>query len=151
MFPHEANWEGKDAMAEAAATPEDTVEDCLDRIRSAWNAGDAHAFAGAFTEDATYVIFLGEALIGREEIEANHVQVFTKWQKGTRMEIKAIRNRPIGEDAAVMLTAGGIGKGAASYDKLQTFTLVRREGRWLCAAFQNTAMSKDALRLYNPG
>jgi uncharacterized protein (TIGR02246 family) len=145
------NAEGKEVMAEATALPDDTVEDCLGRIRSAWNAGDAHGFADAFTEDATYVIFLGEALIGREEILANHVDVFAKWQKGTRMEIKAIRNRPIGEDVAIVLTAGGIGKDVVAYDKLQTFTLVRRAGRWLCAAFHNTAMSKDAMRFYNRG
>jgi uncharacterized protein (TIGR02246 family) len=137
-------------MVETTAPLEDKVENCLGRIRSAWNAGDARAFADAFTEDATYVIFLGEALIGREEIHANHVEVFAKWQKGTRMEIKSIRNNAIGEDAAVVLTTGGIGKDAVAYDKLQTFTLVRRSGRWLCAAFQNTAMSKNALRFYNP-
>jgi uncharacterized protein (TIGR02246 family) len=138
-------------MADALAHPEDSVEDCLDRIRTAWNAGDARAFARSFTEDATYVIFLGEALIGRGEIESNHIQVLTKWQKGTRMAIRTLRKTPLGEDSAVVLTAGGIGTGASfPYDKLQTFTMVRQEGRWLCAAFQNTKMSVDAERHYNP-
>jgi uncharacterized protein (TIGR02246 family) len=138
-------------MTNAAARPEDTIEDCLNRIRAAWNAGDARAFAGSFTEDATYVIYLGEALIGRAEIEANHVDVFTKWQQGTRMAVTALRNMPLGDDVAVVLTAGGIGTGESiPYDKLQTFTLVRREGRWLCAAFQNTKMSPHAERRNNP-
>ena len=138
-------------MAKAAARPEDTIEDCLGRIRAAWNAGDAQAFARSFTEDATYVIFLGEALIGRAEIEANHVDVFAKWQKGTRMAVTALRKTPLGADTAVVLTAGGIGTGEPiPYDKLQTFTIVRREGRWLCAAFQNTKMSPQAERRYNP-
>jgi len=138
-------------VANAAAGPEDTVEDCLERIRAAWNAGDARAFAASFTEDATYVIYLGEALIGRDEIETNHVDVFTKWQKGTRMTVKALRKTPLGDDAAVVLSAGGIGTGeSVPYDKLQTFTMVRREGRWLCAAFQNTKMSAHAERHYNP-
>jgi uncharacterized protein (TIGR02246 family) len=79
-------------MSKAAAR-KDTIEDCLGRIRTAWNAGDARAFASSFTEEATYVIFLGEALIGRAEIEANHVDVFTKWQKGTRMAVKARERR----------------------------------------------------------
>jgi uncharacterized protein (TIGR02246 family) len=137
-------------MTNAAGRFEDAIEDCLDRIRAAWNAGDARAFAGSFTEDATYVIYLGEALIGRAEIEANHVEVFTKWQKGTRMAVAALRKTPLGDDAAVVLTAGGIGTGdSVPYDKLQTFTMVRREGRWLCAAFQNTKMSLQAERRYN--
>jgi uncharacterized protein (TIGR02246 family) len=137
-------------MADPIARPEDSIEDCLDRIRAAWNAGDAHAFARAFTEDATYVIYLGEALMGRGEIEANHVEVFTKWQKGTRMALRTLRNTPLGDDSAVVLTAGGIGTGASiRYDKLQTFTMVRQEGRWLCAAFQNTKMSADVERRFN--
>jgi uncharacterized protein (TIGR02246 family) len=138
-------------MTDAAAPSGDTVEDCLGRIQAAWNAGDARAFAASFTEDATYVIFLGDALIGRSEIEANHVDVLTKWQKGTRMAIKALRKTPLGDDAAIVLTAGGIGAGESiPYDKLQTFTLVRRDGRWLCAAFQNTKMSPHAERRYSP-
>jgi hypothetical protein len=43
---------------------------CLDRIQAAWNAGDAGAFAGSFTEDATYGIFLGEALIATMSLQA---------------------------------------------------------------------------------
>jgi len=139
-------------MSNAPARGEDTIEDCLERIRAAWDAGDARAFAASFAEDATYVIYLGEALIGRAEIEANHVDVFTKWRKGTRMAVKALRKTPLGEDAVVVLTAGGIGTGApVSYDKLQTFTLVRRDGRWLCAAFHNTKINPEAERRYNPG
>jgi uncharacterized protein (TIGR02246 family) len=137
-------------MTEPLAHAEDSVEDCLDRIRTAWNAGDARAFAHSFTEDATYVIFLGEALMGRHEIESNHVEVLAKWQKGTQMAIRMLRRTSLGEDSAVLLTAGGIGTGASvPYDKLQTFTMVRQEGRWLCAAFQNTKMSVDAERRYN--
>jgi uncharacterized protein (TIGR02246 family) len=137
-------------MANATRHPEDTVEDCLERIRAAWNAGDARAFAASFTEDATYVVFLGEALIGRAEIEANYVDVFAKWQKGTRMAVTGLRKTPLGAAAAVVLTAGGIGTGESiPYDKLQTFTLVRRDGRWLCAAFHNTKMSPHAERRYN--
>src|SRR5271165_5596205 len=137
-------------MISVTQPDQDTVETCLDRIRLAWNAGDAHAYAREFTEDATYVIFLGEPLLGRQEIEKNHVDVLTKWQKGTRMAIKAIKIRPLGVDAAAVLTVGGLGKSdSIAYDKLQTFTFVRREGRWMCAAFQNTRMSGRAKRRYN--
>ncbi len=130
---------------------DDSVETCLERIRLAWNAGDAHAYACEFTEDATYVIFLGEPLLGRQEIEKNHIDVLTKWRKGTRMAIKVISVRALGDDAASLLTVGGLGKSdSIAYDKLQTFTMVRREGRWMCAAFQNTKMNGRAKRLYNP-
>src|SRR5208282_4225535 len=49
-----------------------------------------------------------------------------------------------------VLTVGGIGeKAPIAYDKIQTFTLVRRGDRWLCAAFQNTAMSDRAKTAFN--
>ena len=66
------------------------------------------------------------------------------------MMVKAIGIHPIGADACSVLTIGGIGeKTPIAYDKIQTFTLVRREDRWLCAAFQNTAMSAQAKSAYN--
>ena len=130
----------------------DAVEACLERIRLAWNAADARAYAGEFTADATYVIFLGEALLGREAIERTHIDVLARWQKGTTMAIKTIGMRQLGDDVAAALTIGGIGKGhEIPYDKLQSFTMVRRDGRWLCAAFQNTQMSRSARRLHNGG
>jgi|SRR5450631_498376 len=130
---------------------DDTAEGCLERIKLAWNAGDAHAYAGEFAEDATYVIYLGDPFRGREEIGRNHVPVLTKWQKGTKMTIKVIDLKWLGPDAVSVLTAGGIGKGAnIPFDKLQTFTLVRRGGRWSCVAFQNTKMSRSARKTFNP-
>ena len=126
------------------------VDGFLDQFRTAWDAGDARAYAALFTEDATYVIFLGEAMVGRNEIERNHVDVFGRWQKGTKMAVKAIAVQSLGADACSVLTAGGIGeKTPIAYDKMQTFTLVRRGDRWLCAAFHNTAMSDRAKTPFN--
>ena len=61
------------------------------------------------------------------------------------MAVKAIGVRSIGADVCSVLTIGGVGQQIpVAYDKIQTFTLVRRGDRWLCAAFQNTAMSQQA-------
>jgi uncharacterized protein (TIGR02246 family) len=129
---------------------QDSVEEFLARFRAARDAGNARAYAAEFTEDATYVIFLGEVLIGREEIERNHVDVFERWQKGTKMAVKAIGIRSISADVCSVLTIGGIGgQPPIAYDKIQTFTLVRLGDRWLCAAFQNTAMSRQTKSTYN--
>ena len=87
----------------------------LERIRLAWNAGDARAYAEAFTEDATHVIFLGEPLLGREAIERNHIDVLTKWRKGTKMAIKAISAKSLGDDVASILTIGGLGGTTTSF------------------------------------
>ena len=113
--------------------------------------GDARAYAAKFTDDATYVIFLGEVLLGREEIERNHIEVFARWRKGKKMAVKAIEVHSLGADVGSVLTVGGIGTEAViPYDKIQTFTLVRRGAVWLCAAFQNTTMSEPAKAAFNP-
>ncbi|MGH3435726.1 MAG: SgcJ/EcaC family oxidoreductase [Sciscionella sp.] len=132
-------------MTSTSETGEDTVEGFLARITQAWNTADAAAYAREFTEEATYVIFLGEALLGREQIESTHVDVLTKWQRGTKMIIHPVAVTMLDDNVASVLTIGGIGTGEArAYDKYQTLTLVRRDGRWQCAAFQNTEMSERA-------
>ena len=131
----------------AATTPEEV----LSLFRQAWDAGDAEAYAQLFTEDATYVIFLGDILMGKDEIRRTHHDVFTKWQKGTKLLVKAVSTRQVDADTVVLLTVGGIGVTEIVYDKFQTFVLVRREGRWLIAAFHNTEMSSRAKKREQQG
>ncbi|MBV9582617.1 MAG: SgcJ/EcaC family oxidoreductase [Chloroflexi bacterium] len=128
-----------------------TPDGVLDQFRQAWNAGDAVAFGQLFTEDATYVIFRGDVMVGREAIQQAHHEVFTRWQPGTQLIVKRLHARQLDAHTVVLLTIGGIGSGAIEFDKFQTVTLVRREGRWLIAAFQNTEMSEQSRQRYAPG
>jgi len=119
------------------------VTDSLERIRLAWAAGDADAYAAEFTADATYVIFAGLISRGREEIRADHVPVFERWQRGTRMSMNVLDARMLGEDCAIVVTEGGVGKGTTiTHDKVQTFVFVRAGDRWSCASFQNTKRNR---------
>lgn len=121
------------------------VTAALDRIRAAWDAGDAPAYAAEFTEDASYVIFTGLVHRGRDEIRQGHVPVFDTWQRGSRMAMEVLDLRFLGPDTAVVLTRGGLGTGRRTprTDKVQTFVMVREpDGRWRCAAFQNTRKNR---------
>src|SRR3954470_8945000 len=118
---------------------DDTIDDCLARMVSAWDAGDAKAFSEEFTTDASYVIYVGLTYFGRAEIEQAHVPVFEKWQKGSRMVKRVLERRMLNATTAIVVTEGGIGKRSRIHpDKVQTFTMVRVDDRWQCAAFQNT-------------
>ena len=129
-------------------TPHDSIDGCLDRMRRAWDAGDAAAYAQEFTEDASYIIYVGLTYFGRAEIERAHQPVFAKYQKGSRMDVRVRQIRMLNAETAVVVTEGGIGKGRKiRRDKLQTFTMVHREGRWLCAAFQNTKQNRLFIRV----
>ncbi|MFC4139748.1 MULTISPECIES: SgcJ/EcaC family oxidoreductase [unclassified Microbacterium] len=125
------------------------IDETLDRMRSAWDAGDAAAYAEEFTEDASYVIFAGLISTGRDEIRADHVPVFERWQRGSRMSMTVLDVRMLGADTAVVVTEGGIGKGRGGrraggirHDKVQTYVLVHEGDRWRCAAFQNTKRNR---------
>lgn len=112
----------------------------LDRLRDAWNAADASAFARLFTEDATYVIWRGDVLTGRSEIQQVHHDLFTR--SPTKTRVSAVDTRLLDDHTAIVLTIGGTGgEGDVSYDKLQTFVMARRDEGWMIAAFHNTAMS----------
>jgi uncharacterized protein (TIGR02246 family) len=133
----------------ASPADRDSVAAFLDRIRRAWDAADATAYAALFAEDASYVIFMGDAMFGREQIGQTHHDVFTKWQKGTKMAVRPLEVRMLGADAAVVTTVGGIGtKAEIPVDKFQTYTLRRVGQGWECVAFQNTEMSRRAKRAY---
>jgi len=119
------------------------VAHTLGALQQAWNQGDARAYAGLFTEDATYVIYTGQAYCGRAEIERGHEDVFSRWQKGSRLAMRVLRWHALGDGAAVVLTEGGVGKsGVISHDKLQTFTMQLTPAGWRCAAFHNTKKSR---------
>ena len=127
------------------------VEAYLDRVRQAWDAGDPDAFVREFAQDATYVIFAGDVLLGRDAIRNTHSEAFASWLRNSRMRIKLLHTHSLGEAGVCILTIGGIGKDPhVPYDKFQTSTLVRDgQGAWQCVAFQNTDMSNRARNLYN--
>lgn len=119
------------------------VVDALDRIRRAWDAGDAAAYAAEFTPDAAYVIFAGIISRGRDEILADHIPVFERWQRGTRMSMRVVDVPVLTADTAVVVTEGGIGKGQRiRHDKVQTFVFTREGATWRCASFQKTKRNR---------
>ena len=109
---------------------------------AAWGAGDADAYAANFTEDATYVTFVGTLYRGREEIARAHQALFDKFLKGSVLIDDIADIRFLGSDTAVVTGRGDVAKhGArpAKLTKVQTYTLVREaNGAWRIAAFQNT-------------
>jgi len=133
------------------ADAERVVDDILTAYRGAWNDADADAFGALFTDEASYVIFIGDALIGRAAITENHRDVFTTWQVGTKLRVQPLAIQILGSDAISVVTAGGIDTDpdAIELDKFQTFTLVRTQSGWKIAAFHNTSMSRWAKPRYN--
>ncbi|MBV1855993.1 SgcJ/EcaC family oxidoreductase [Catellatospora tritici] len=112
----------------------------LDMISRAWDAADADAFGRAFTEDASYVTFVGTEYHGRADITESHRALFRAFTKGTRLTGEITSLRFLGPDTAVVVGRGDTYKGRppSKPTKIQTFVLVRQPDGWRVAAFHNT-------------
>jgi uncharacterized protein (TIGR02246 family) len=122
-------------------------QDLIGQLTAAWNAADAAAFAQLFTEDATLVIWLGDALTGRPEIQQVHHDLFTT--RPSKMRLRTVTTRLLDANTAIVLSVAGVGsEQQITYDKFQTSVMIRRDEGWMIAAAQVTAMSDRSKQRY---
>ncbi|MET8333391.1 SgcJ/EcaC family oxidoreductase [Streptosporangium canum] len=116
----------------------------MNQLNDAWARLDADAYGALFTEDATYITFVGTYYSGRTDIVESHRTLFAKFLKNTKLAGEIIDIRFYGPDTAVVTGRGDTYKGskppkASKMSKLQTTTFVREaDGQWRIAAFHNT-------------
>lgn len=113
----------------------------IDGLTEAWDRGDGTTYGAGFTDDATYITYVGTLYRGPEEIGRAHQALFDSFLKGTRLASEVIDLRFHGPDTAVVITRGDTYKKnrPAKLPKVQTYTVVRQaDGEWRVAAFQNT-------------
>jgi uncharacterized protein (TIGR02246 family) len=117
------------------------VTSVLNELVAAWGRHDAEAYGELFTEDATYITFVGTLYQGRRDIVDSHRALFATFLKGTKLADEILDVRFHGPDMAVVNGRGGTYKGKRPHklSKIQTYTLVRQDdGKWRIAAFHNT-------------
>jgi uncharacterized protein (TIGR02246 family) len=112
------------------------------RMIAAWAVGDAESIAGLFVEDGT-MILAGTFCDGRAEIRDYFAEAFRGRYRGTQVTGKPLATRFFGPDAGVLLTTGGVlepGETEVSHKQAirASWTVVRRDGEWRLAAYQNT-------------
>ncbi|MGW6691297.1 SgcJ/EcaC family oxidoreductase [Streptomyces sp. NPDC054961] len=122
----------------------DEVRVLLDELSGHWDRADARGYARLFTPDAAYVQFNGVVLDGRVQIEDMHDLMFRTMLYGTRLLCDTIESvRRVDENTAVVVSTGAAlfpwqREITAKRLSRQTMVLVREEGRWLIASFQNS-------------
>ncbi|MGW5396875.1 SgcJ/EcaC family oxidoreductase [Streptomyces sp. NPDC003952] len=134
-----------ESLGESTSGSAAAVRTVLDRLVAAWEQHDAEAYGELFTEDATYITYVGTYYRGRRDIVESHRTLFAGFLKGTRLADEILDVRFYGPGAAVVNGRGDTykGKRPAKLTKIQTYTLVRDadagpEAPWRIAAFQNT-------------
>ena len=126
-----------------AAADEAAIRAVLGQMEDAWARADADAYVAAFTEDASYVVFDGTRLHGRQEIADAHVPLWRSILKGSRLVGVSASVQFVTPDVAVVHSKGGVLKKHERTPSrrslsVQTLVAVRRDGGWRFAAFQNT-------------
>ncbi|MEV2218184.1 SgcJ/EcaC family oxidoreductase [Streptomyces sp. NPDC050997] len=120
---------------------ETAVRDVLNRLQETWTANDADAVADLYTEDATLVM-TGVFINGREEIRKFMAEAFAGQLAGSRPHNVPRIIRKVGADTAVVnsdigLILAGNDDVAEGDERVATWALTLRDGRWLIAAYHN--------------
>lgn len=113
------------------------------RMVQAWAAHDADAFADLFLDDGT-MILPGLYKKGQADIRAFMAGAYAGPYAGTRVTGQPIEIKVLGPDVVAVITVGGVL--APGDDELTdaaairaSWILVRRDGRWQLAVYQNCA------------
>lgn len=112
------------------------------RMIAAWAVQDAEAIAHLFVGDGT-LILAGTYCDSRAAIQDYFTKAFQGEYRGTQVTGKPLASRFFGPDAGVLLTTGGVLEpGETEVSDRQairaSWTVVRRDGEWRLAAYQNT-------------
>jgi uncharacterized protein (TIGR02246 family) len=119
------------------------------RMVAAWAKNDAAGIADVFAEDGI-LILPGDVLKrGRDEIRAFMAAAYAGPFKGTGVTGNPVDVRFPSDDVAVIRTHGGIlAAGAAEIDEelavRSTWVVVKRDGEWLLASYQNSPRGAGA-------
>ncbi len=140
-------------MTESAAgdrlSPEDraAVAAVPQRVVAAWADHDAAGFAQVFAADGT-MILPGLFRKGPDAIGSFMADAFAGPFKGSRVTGTPVDVRFLSDTVALMITEGGIiapGEQEVRADRAirASWLVVKRDGRWALAAYQNSPRDAD--------
>jgi uncharacterized protein (TIGR02246 family) len=117
----------------------------VEAYSASWNAGDMNRFGALYAADARHVNTSGEFLRGRAAIVAAHRANRERYAAGVRMATRLEGARAITNDAIVAVMLMEIVNDPARPGEVNatrmTLTLARRDGDWVIAQAQASAVS----------
>ncbi|WP_309116038.1 SgcJ/EcaC family oxidoreductase [Saccharothrix sp.] len=122
----------------------------IDGVAEAWADNNPDRFADSYTADATMVLSGDRFFRGREVIRQVAVQQFKTAHKGTTLLQNIVDTKIISDDAAVVITEGGVlapGQSVPSPERAlrATWVFAKQDGKWLVSAYQNGRLADTPL------
>src|SRR5690349_9898865 len=87
-------------MTQVAAN--EAVDQLLEELVEAWNAGDARAYGARFCPDATFTNSDGSVDLGRDELVRHAAEAFQGVLAGTKLSLAVRKLRLVRPDVAVV-------------------------------------------------
>ncbi|MFC5289100.1 SgcJ/EcaC family oxidoreductase [Actinokineospora guangxiensis] len=122
--------------------PEGAVLTVPLRVRAAWDANDAEAFASIFAANGS-MLAGDEQLNGPDAIKAYMEKAFAAYYQGTKLDERPVEIRFLTEDVAFAVTEGGvIGKDDTEVPEAErtrsTWVVARQDGDWRLVSRQTS-------------
>jgi uncharacterized protein (TIGR02246 family) len=121
------------------------VRNVLAEYEVSWNGHDTAAFGGLFTEDCDYVNTAGVRWKGVQEIAQRNAELFQKRLKRAVRRLTGVEVRFSTPDVALVHATWDVtgwsrpaGEAIPVLKEITTMTMVKTDGKWLIAAFQDT-------------
>ena len=141
-------------MSSYAQAPADktAIQAIVQRLQSAWNRGDAEAFAANFAADGSFTNVIGMQTYGKAPFLKQHERIFSTIYKGSHNEFTIGTLRFIRTDVAVADVDSVLSKAielppgilpypdGSVHAKLQV-VLSKENGTWQIDAFHNVAVN----------
>ena len=113
----------------AAAAQDNPIVQQMQKFKAAYDAGDAGAIAGIYTEDAGLLPPQSKALIGRDAIAAHYKAAFDQGVGTLDFQVAEIRQ--VGPDAAVEIGETRVKAGERTINGRYMHLWQRSDGVWL--------------------
>jgi uncharacterized protein (TIGR02246 family) len=122
----------------------DTAVKVMAELEHGWNAGDGHAFAAPFTEDATFVTIRGELHTGSQAIGAGHDHILRTIYSGSTVTYEVVGASDLADGVVVAQARATLtaptGPLAGTSHALATVVIIGHDDPRI-AAFHNTLVA----------
>ena len=133
------------------ADDESAVRALVDEFANTWNRHDMGAMHELDTDDVEWINVVGNHWAGKATVYKGHVAIHKGMSAKTTMSVESATIRPIAPGVAVAVATMHFGPSldpaypwAVAAKTRGSFTMVKRDGTWRIAHFQNTVIDPKA-------